>query len=184
MENRLLADEIQRMRERMTGCATRSNRFGEREQELRLLAASRPPTRACNGRDIGGPAGHLVGARQLKALAPGGQQALAARLDGRLRSPARQYSRASLNEAYDTLSKKTGSVSPRRRRSSTKGWLTSAFMRRAHPPDLHLARPARGVDVTAPMGRRSSARRRDRTEVRWEKRVQVTSSRWITASGW
>src|SRR6266566_4589487 len=41
-ENRLLADEIQRMRERMTGLRDTLQRFGQREQELRLLAGLTP----------------------------------------------------------------------------------------------------------------------------------------------
>src|SRR6266566_3434173 len=39
-ENRLLADEIQRMRERMTGLRDTLQRFGQREQELRFLAGT------------------------------------------------------------------------------------------------------------------------------------------------
>ena len=37
-ENRLLADEIQRMRDRIAGLSDTLTRFSEREQELRLLA--------------------------------------------------------------------------------------------------------------------------------------------------
>src|SRR6266513_2987041 len=49
-ENRLLADEIQRMRQRMTGLRDTLQRFGKREQELRLLAGltpTGPPIPAC-----------------------------------------------------------------------------------------------------------------------------------------
>src|SRR5947207_14016166 len=41
-ENRLLADEIQRMRQRMTGLRAPLQRFGKRWQELRLLAGRGP----------------------------------------------------------------------------------------------------------------------------------------------
>src|SRR4029077_1238549 len=97
-ENRLLADEIQRMRERMTGLRDTLNRFSEREQELRLPAGLPPtdprvppagvgrpaltPTDTSVQRGgIGGPAGAWAERDSLKALGRGGQQALAARLD-------------------------------------------------------------------------------------------------------
>src|SRR5256886_4572113 len=56
-ENRLLADEIQRMRERMTGLRDTLHRFSEREQELRLLAGLTPTDTSVQQAGIGGPAG-------------------------------------------------------------------------------------------------------------------------------
>src|SRR5256886_9694211 len=55
-ENRLLADEIQRMRERMTGLRDTLQRFGKREQELRLLAGLTPTDTMVQQAGIGGPA--------------------------------------------------------------------------------------------------------------------------------
>src|SRR3989442_1579345 len=52
-ENRLLADAIQRMRERLVGLRDTLTKFSAREQELRLLAGARPPgdgSRAPSGR--------------------------------------------------------------------------------------------------------------------------------------
>src|SRR5437667_422433 len=56
-ENRLLADEIQRMRERMTGLRDTLHRFSEREQELRLLAGLTPTDTTVQQAGIGGPTG-------------------------------------------------------------------------------------------------------------------------------
>src|SRR5438105_644322 len=55
-ENRLLADEIQRMRERMTGLRDTLHRFSEREQEARLLAGRTPTDRALQQAGNGGAA--------------------------------------------------------------------------------------------------------------------------------
>src|SRR2546428_7002802 len=56
-ENRLLADEIQRMRERMTGLRDTLHRFSEREQELRLLAGLTPTDTTVQQAGIRGPTG-------------------------------------------------------------------------------------------------------------------------------
>src|SRR5260221_3580630 len=57
-ENRLLADEIQRMRERMTVLRDTLHHFSQREQELRLLAGLTPTDTTVQQAGIGGPAGH------------------------------------------------------------------------------------------------------------------------------
>src|SRR2546426_12363705 len=77
-ENRLLADEIQRMRERMTVLRDTLHHFSQREQELRLLAGLTPTDTTVQQAGIGGPAGTWAGRDSLKALGAGGQQALAA----------------------------------------------------------------------------------------------------------
>src|SRR3989442_10031257 len=56
-ENRLLADEIQRMRERMTVLRDTLHHFSQREQELRLLAGLTPTDTTVQQAGIGGPAG-------------------------------------------------------------------------------------------------------------------------------
>src|SRR3989441_4714809 len=74
-ENRLLADEIQRMRERMTGLRDTLHRFSEREQELRLLAGLTPTDTTVQQAGIGGPAGTRAGGGGPKGVGPGGQEA-------------------------------------------------------------------------------------------------------------
>src|SRR3989441_819863 len=71
-ENRLLADEIQRMRERMTGLRDTLQRFGQREQELRLLAGLTPTDTTVQQAGIGGPAGLWAGGGNPTAPRPGG----------------------------------------------------------------------------------------------------------------
>src|SRR3977135_3504126 len=56
-ENRLLADEIQRMRERMAGLRDTLHRFGQRAQELRLLAGLVPTDTTVQQAGIGGARG-------------------------------------------------------------------------------------------------------------------------------
>src|SRR6266550_4594365 len=90
-ENRLLADEIQRMRERMTGLRDTLQRFGQREQELRLLAGLTPTDTTVQQAGTGGP---VVGARQPQGARP--WRTAGARGAGRCRCarPARQHSGA------------------------------------------------------------------------------------------
>ncbi|HEY6159256.1 MAG TPA: hypothetical protein VIV88_17545, partial [Gemmatimonadales bacterium] len=80
-ENRVLANEIQQMRERMAGLRDTLHRFSEREQELRLLAGLTPTDTTVQQAGIGGPAGTWSEGDSLKALGPEGREALAARLD-------------------------------------------------------------------------------------------------------
>src|SRR2546425_6947114 len=75
-ENRLLADEIQRMRERMVGLRDTLNQFSEREQELRLLAGLNPTDKTVQQAGIGGPAGTWSERDSLATLGANGQQAL------------------------------------------------------------------------------------------------------------
>src|SRR2546426_5777261 len=53
-ENRLLADEIQRMRERLVGLRDTLTRFSAREQELRLLAGLNPTDPGVQRGGVGG----------------------------------------------------------------------------------------------------------------------------------
>src|SRR6266567_4333704 len=151
-ENRLLADEIQRMRERMTGLRDTLQRFGQREQELRLLAGLTPTDTTVQQAGIGGPAGMWSERDSLKALGTGGQEALAARLDVDVLSRRANILVRSLNQAFDSLSHQRARLAATPSIMPTKGWLTSAFMRERIHPILHLARPHEGIDVSAPMG--------------------------------
>src|SRR2546428_5257767 len=56
-ENRLLADEIQRTRERLAGLTDTINKFSEREQELRLLAGLTPTDAGGQRAGLGGAGG-------------------------------------------------------------------------------------------------------------------------------
>jgi murein DD-endopeptidase MepM/ murein hydrolase activator NlpD len=168
-ENRLLADEIQRMRERMTGLRDTLHQVGEREQELRLLAGLTPTDTTVQQAGIGGPAGSWSEGDSLKALGPQGQQALAARLDVDALSRRANILVRSLNEAFDSLSSHRERLAATPSIMPTKGWLTSAFMRERVHPILHLARPHEGIDVSAPMGAEIEAPAAGIvTDVKWE----------------
>lgn len=168
-ENRILADEIQRMRERMVGLRDTLNRFGEREQELRLLAGLAPTDTSVQRAGIGGPAGFWSERDSLKALGANGQEALAARLDVDALARRASVLVRSLNEAYDSLSRQRERLAATPSIMPTRGWLTSAFMRERVHPILHLARPHEGIDVSAQMGAEIEAPAAGIvTDVKWE----------------
>src|SRR5258708_2441677 len=79
-ENRILADEIQRMRERMVGLRDTLSQFGEREQELRLLAGLSPTDRGVQQAGIGGPTGTWPERDSLATLGANGRQEYAVRV--------------------------------------------------------------------------------------------------------
>jgi murein DD-endopeptidase MepM/ murein hydrolase activator NlpD len=168
-ENRLLADEIGRMRERLNGLRDTLNKFSQHEEELRLLAGLTPTDPSVQQAGIGGPSGAWPERDSLAATGTTGQQALAARMDvdGLIRRADLLVK--SVSEAYDSLASHqtrfaaTPSIMP------TRGWLTSAFARERVHPILHLARPHEGVDVAAPMGAEIEAPAAGVvTDVRWE----------------
>src|SRR5881296_2956376 len=80
-ENRLLAEEVQRMRERLVVLTDTINQFSQREQEMRLLAGLTPTDAGVQRAGIGGPAGAWSERDSLSAVGPNGQAALAARVD-------------------------------------------------------------------------------------------------------
>jgi murein DD-endopeptidase MepM/ murein hydrolase activator NlpD len=168
-ENRLLADEIQRMRERLVGLRDTLNQFGRREQDLRLLAGLNPTDPTVQQAGIGGPKGSWLERDSLAGLGPNGQQALAARLD--VDGLARRASLLvrSLNQAYDSLAKQRERMASTPSIMPTKGWLSSAFTAMRYHPILHLARPHEGIDVSAPMGAEIEAPAAGVvTNVKWE----------------
>jgi murein DD-endopeptidase MepM/ murein hydrolase activator NlpD len=168
-ENRILADEIQRMRERMTGLRDTLQRFGKREQELRLLAGLTPTDTMVQQAGIGGPAGAWSERDSLKSLGAQGQQTLAARLDVDALARRANILVRSLDQAYDSLSHHRERLAAMPSIMPTRGWLTSAFMSMRMHPILHLARPHEGIDVTAPMGAEIEAPAAGIvTDVKWE----------------
>ena len=167
-ENRLLASEIQRMREQLVSLRDTLNRFGEREQDLRLLAGLTPTDRGVQQAGIGGPAGQWSDRDSLAAAGALGTEVLAARLDMEALTRRANILVRSIGEARDSLSRHQTRLAAYPSLMPTKGWLTSAFARERVHPILHLARPHEGIDVTAPMGAEIEAPAAGIvTEVRW-----------------
>src|SRR5256714_6830926 len=79
-ENRILANEIQQMRERMAGLRDTLHRFSEREQELRLLAGLTPTDTTGQQAGVGGPARTPAEGGRLQALRPQSPERVASRL--------------------------------------------------------------------------------------------------------
>ena len=151
-ENRLLASEISRLRERLVGLKDTINVFSEREQALRLLAGLSPTDKDVQQAGIGGPSGQWLERDSMNAAGPNGAQVLAARVDMDQLTRRANILVRSIGEAYDTLSSHQARLAATPSIMPTKGWLTSAFARERAHPILHLARPHEGIDVSAPMG--------------------------------
>lgn len=167
-ENRLLASEIQRMREQLVDLRDTLEHFGNREQELRLLAGLTPTDPTVQQGGIGGPAGEWSTRDSLNGAGPVGAEALAARVDMETLTRRANILVSSISEAYDSLSRHRARLAATPSIMPTKGWLTSAFARERVHPILHLARPHEGIDVTAPMGADIEAPAAGIvTEVRW-----------------
>jgi hypothetical protein len=167
-ENRLLASEIQRMREQLVQLHDALNEFGVREQELRLLAGLHPTDPAVQQAGIGGPAGEWSERDSLAGAGVLGSDVLAARLDMEALTRRANILVHSISEAYDSLSRHQARLAALPSLMPTKGWLTSAFARERVHPILHLARPHEGIDITAPMGAEIEAPAAGVvTEVRW-----------------
>lgn len=168
-ENRLLSDELQRMRSRLTDLQDTLHVFSQRDEEVRLLAGLAPLDSSVRQAGIGGPQGAWSERDSLAALGPAGQQALAVRqdMDGLIRRA--DILSKSVGEAYDSLHSHQARFAATPSIMPTKGWLTSAFASERVHPILHLARPHEGIDVAAPMGAEIEAPAAGTvTEVKWE----------------
>src|SRR5256885_5456780 len=73
-ENRVLAEEVRRMRERLVGLTDTMNQFSERERELRLLAGLTPTDSGVQRAGIGGAPGARPGRDSLAGPGAGGQE--------------------------------------------------------------------------------------------------------------
>jgi murein DD-endopeptidase MepM/ murein hydrolase activator NlpD len=168
-ENRLLADEIERMRNRLAGLHDTLSTFSQRAQELRLLAGLAPTDSGVQQAGIGGPAGSWSERDSLSASGRRGAQALAARSDVDEMIRRANILVRSVNEAYDSMSSHQARMAATPSIMPTKGWLTNAFAAERVHPILHLARPHEGIDVSAPMGAEIEAPAAGVvTEVGWE----------------
>ncbi len=172
-ENRLLASEIQRLRDRLVGLRDTLNVFSQREQGLRLLAGLAPTDADVQQAGIGGPTGQWSERDSLAAAGANGSQALAARLDMDQLTRRANILVRSIGEAYDSLSSHQARYAATPSIMPTKGWLTSAFARERVHPILHLARPHEGIDVSAPMG----------AEIEAPAAGVVTDVKWVDGYG-
>lgn len=172
-ENRVLADEIQRMRSRLDGLHDTLSTFSRRAQELRVLAGLTPMDTGVQKAGIGGPAGEWSERDNLSASGQGGAQVLAARLDVDELIRRANILVRSVNEAYDTMSSHQARFAATPSIMPTKGWLTSAFAASRAHPILHMARPHEGIDVSTPMG----------TEIEAPAAGVVTEVRWVEGYG-
>jgi len=172
-ENRLLASEIERLRDRLVNLRDTLNVFTEREQGLRLLAGLAPVDAGVQQAGIGGPQGQWSERDSLAGAGPYGSQALAARVDMDQLTRRANILVRSIGEAYDSLSSHQARYAATPSIMPTKGWLTSAFARERVHPILHLARPHEGIDVAAPMG----------AEIEAPASGVVTDVKWVDGYG-
>lgn len=151
-ENRLLADEVARMRSRLSGLHDTLAAFSRRAQEMRVIAGLTPTDSSVALAGIGGPPGEWSERDSLKTAGPMGAEALAARIDMDALTRRANLLVRSISEAYDSLSSHQARLAATPSIMPTKGWLTSAFAAERVHPILHMARPHEGIDVSAPMG--------------------------------
>jgi hypothetical protein len=172
-ENHVLADEVQRMRGRLSVLHDTLTMIGQREQDLRLLAGLNPIDPTVQQAGIGGPSGKWSERDSLAAVGPNGQQALAVRMDMDAMMRRANILVRSVNEAYDSLHSHQARFAATPSIMPTKGWLSSAFAAEREHPILHLARPHEGIDVAAPMGAEIEAPASGLvTDVKWEDSVR------------
>jgi murein DD-endopeptidase MepM/ murein hydrolase activator NlpD len=167
--DRLLAEQLERTRERIDVLRHTLAAFSAREQELRLLAGLMPTDTGAQQAGIGGPMGVWAERDSLASLGSTGQAALAAQQDAEALVRRATILVRSLNEAYLSVAQQrerfatTPSIMP------TRGWMTSAFARERVHPILHFARPHEGIDITVPMGAEIEAPAAGVVaEVKWE----------------
>jgi murein DD-endopeptidase MepM/ murein hydrolase activator NlpD len=151
-ENRVLADEIARMRSRLAGLHDTLTAFSQRAQEMRVIAGLTPTDSTVELAGIGGPVGEWSERDSLNTAGPVGAEALAARMDMDALTRRANILVRSISEAYDSLSSHQARLAATPSIMPTKGWLTSAFAAERVHPILHIARPHDGIDVSAPMG--------------------------------
>jgi murein DD-endopeptidase MepM/ murein hydrolase activator NlpD len=151
-QNRLLADEIQRMRSRLSGLHDTLSAFSQRAQEMRVIAGLTPTDSSVALAGIGGPQGEWSERDSLSSAGQVGAEALAARVDMDALTRRANILVRSIGEAYDSLSNHQARLAATPSIMPTKGWLTSAFAAERVHPILHMARPHEGIDVSAPMG--------------------------------
>ena len=151
-ENRVLVDEIQRVREHLVVLRDSLTTMGRRGQDLRLLAGLSPLDPAVQQGGIGGPAGEWPERDSLMALGADGAQALAARLEVEGLARRANILARSVDQAYDSLSSHHARFAATPSIMPARGSISSPFAPERVDPILHIARPHQGIDVAASMG--------------------------------
>jgi hypothetical protein len=151
-ENRVLVDEVQRMRERLVGLSDTLNTISQRGQEMRLLAGLSPLDLAVQRGGIGGPAGEWPERDSLLALGTVGAHVLAARLDVDGLARRANILASSVSQAFDSLSSHEARFAATPSIKPTHGRISSPFAAARMDPIVHIVRPHEGIDVASSMG--------------------------------
>jgi murein DD-endopeptidase MepM/ murein hydrolase activator NlpD len=172
-ENRVLVDEVQRMRERLVGLSDTLNTIGQRGQEMRLLASLSPLDLTVQQGGIGGPAGEWPERDSLLALGAHGAQAFAARLDVDGLARRANILARSLSQAYDSLSSHEARFAATPSIKPSRGRISSPFATARLDPIFHIVRPHEGIDVATSMG----------SEIEAPAAGIVTDVKWVNGYG-
>jgi len=168
-ENRVLLDEVQRMRNSETALRDSLVTMARRDQGLRLLAGLSVLDSAVQQGGIGGPRGEWPERDSLIAVGDHGAQALAARVDLDVLERRAGILLTSVGQAYESLSSHwarfavTPSIMP------LHGRVSSVFSALRFDPVVRVVRPHEGIDVAAPLGSAIAATAAGVvTDVKWE----------------
>jgi murein DD-endopeptidase MepM/ murein hydrolase activator NlpD len=148
-ENATLAREIGELRGRLISLSDTLSTISQRDARIRVLANLEPIDPQVQAAGIGGPGSSELNLSGLTGIA---RRSAEVRVDlGALIRRANLLA-SSFKEAADSLAFHTARLAATPSIMPTQGWLSSAFSSMRAHPILHLARPHKGIDVSAPMG--------------------------------
>lgn len=151
--NQVLADEIERLDQRVATLSDTVARISQRDREVRLVAGLDPLDPDVRHAGIGGPSGAWPERERL--LNEGGDLGrdafrVRADLDALIRRA--NVLASSFREASESLSSHVQQLAATPSIMPTSGFLTSNFSLMRYHPILHFSRPHEGIDITAPYG--------------------------------
>jgi murein DD-endopeptidase MepM/ murein hydrolase activator NlpD len=152
-QNRLLASEVDEMRDSMRALNASLATLGEKDEQFRVIAGLDELGADVHRVGIGGPGTPTLESAALYQLNPEvGHKVFATSTDlGTLLRRARLLN-ASMDEAIHTLRDNTERLAATPSIAPSTGVLSSLFSRNRRHPVLRITRPHKGIDIAAPIG--------------------------------
>jgi murein DD-endopeptidase MepM/ murein hydrolase activator NlpD len=152
-ENRLLAAEVEVMKDEMSKLSDSLDDLAGKEEKFRVMAGL-PPTDADVRRvGIGGPGTETLASSPLYGLNSNvGEEVFEASSNLRYLSRQASLLRNNLDEAIERLQFNTERLEATPSIAPSSGHLSSLFSRNRRHPVLRITRPHNGIDIAAPVG--------------------------------
>lgn len=152
-QNRLLASEVDVMRDSMRALNASLESLVEKDEQFRVIAGLDALGDDVQRVGIGGPGTPALESASLYQLNPEvGHKVFEANSDlGTLLRRARLLN-ASMDEAINTLQDNTERLAATPSIAPSSGVLSSLFSRNRRHPVLRITRPHKGIDIAAPVG--------------------------------